>query len=340
MAAEHRRYELALQIGTEANRQHLWRQAVTALRIARQGMPYDARVYAALGDACLGIGLYPYALTCFKIAVRLDRKKPLYMQRVADVQLFLGQREEAAHTYMLLGRHYQQREEAAQMQSCWQRAVELAPELLAPRWRLALLQLRQNDRSGAVDHYLSMGDTLERHGQMLPALHLRHLALYLRPQDRVVLQAVEQAWHSVVVGRVANLPTLSSGRPASALLPGSLLTAALSLAQWQLTQEVRRLPMPVGTMPGGSAENKDNVHHVLRHGALQHALYHETRGNAGGAVIAYERAVAYGLRLPAAFFALGLLYRLVGREPDARCVLRLAAQDPFYRQAVTLIGYG
>jgi hypothetical protein len=92
-------------------------------------------------------------------------------------------------------------------------------------------------------------------------------------------------------------------------------------------------------MPANVSAPAREVYPILRHGALQHALYHETRGNAGGAVIAYERAIAYGLRLPAGFFALGLLYRLVGRETDARHVLRLAAQDPFYRQAVKLIGY-
>jgi tetratricopeptide (TPR) repeat protein len=307
---------------------------VTALRIARQGMPYDARVYAALGDACLGIGLYQYALTCFKIAVRLNRNKALYIQRVADVQLFLGQREEAGRTFVLLGLYYQQQRDPDQMQHCWRRAIELAPELLSPRWRLALLRLRQGDVPGAVSHYLTMAEVLERRGHMLPALHLCHLALCLLPQDQQVTEAVERAWHTVVVGRVVNPPPASPGRQTGDVLPGSLLTAALSLAQWQLTQEVRRLPDPVNpTIP------EANVHHVLRHGALQHALYHETRGKAGGAIIAYERAIAYGLRLPAAFFALGLLYRLVGRETDASIVLKLAAQDPFYHQAVRLIGY-
>jgi tetratricopeptide (TPR) repeat protein len=339
MAAEHRRYELALQIGTEANQQHLWRQALTALRIARQGMPYDARVYAALGDACLGMALYQHSLTCYKIAVRLNRKEPLYLQRVADIQLFLGQREEAAQTLVMLGRHYRQQENADdnQLRSYWERAIELAPDLLAPRWWLAQMQLRQNDTAGGVTQILAMADILERHNRLLPALHLCHLALYLRPQDKAVAKAVEKTWHSLIVGRTSTptqSPTAESGRMSAAVLPGSLLTAALSLAQWQLTQEVRRLPAPVDS----SIPNTD-VHHVLRHGALQHALYHETRGNAGGAVVAYERAIAYGLRMPAAFFALGLLYRLVGRESDARCVLRLAAQDPFYRQAVTLIGY-
>jgi tetratricopeptide (TPR) repeat protein len=296
-------------------------------------MPYDARVYAALGDACLGINLYPYALTCFKIAVRLDRKNPLYMQQVANVQLFLGQREETARTYMLLGRYYEQTGEFEQMRQSWQHAVELAPDLLSPHWRLALLQLRENDRAGAVSHFLTLADILEQRNQILPALHLCHLALYLDRESKTVLQAVEKTWHSLVAGRVASLPASSSSHSGAAVMPGSMLTAALSLAQWQLTQEVRRLPLPVG-----SAGNKDEVRQVLRHGALQHALYHETRGNAGGAIAAYERAIAYGLRLPAGFFALGLLYRLVGRQTDARCALRLAAQDPFYRQAVTLIG--
>jgi hypothetical protein len=154
------------------------------------------------------------------------------------------------------------------------------------------------------------------------------------------LQKIEQAWHSVVIGRAGNPAQPPSAKRATAtVLPGSLLTAALSLAQWQLTQEVRRLPPPLILDHSGQSGYHENVQQVLRHGALQHALYQETRSNAGGAIAAYERAISYGLRLPAAFFALGLLYRLVGREIDARCALRWAAQDPFYRQAVQHIGY-
>jgi hypothetical protein len=64
---------------------------------------------------------------------------------------------------------------------------------------------------------------------------------------------------------------------------------------------------------------------------------HEGRGRAGLAVAGYEQAIAAGLRMPAAFFALGLLYRLLGRQSDAQAALTLAAQDPFYRQAVALL---
>jgi hypothetical protein len=55
------------------------------------------------------------------------------------------------------------------------------------------------------------------------------------------------------------------------------------------------------------------------------------------AISAYEKAIAAGLSAPAIFFTLGLLYRLVGRQADARAALVLASRHPFYRRAVALL---
>ena len=70
---------------------------------------------------------------------------------------------------------------------------------------------------------------------------------------------------------------------------------------------------------------------------LRQAILNEGYGRAGVAIAFYEKAVTAGLNEPAAFFALGLISRLVGRRQDARAALRLAARHPLYRRAVALL---
>jgi len=71
--------------------------------------------------------------------------------------------------------------------------------------------------------------------------------------------------------------------------------------------------------------------------ALRQAMLHEAQNRAGQAIAAYEQAIRAGTQPPAIFFALGLLYRLVGRRADAHAALTLAARHPFYQQAVALL---
>ncbi|HOU42635.1 MAG TPA: hypothetical protein PK829_15315, partial [Promineifilum sp.] len=100
--------------------------------------------------------------------------------------------------------------------------------------------------------------------------------------------------------------------------------AATEFAQWQLTTQLQESP------PRGAVA-------VPRDLYLRQALFHESHGRAGPAILAYEQAIVAGAQPPAIFFALGLLYRLVNRRDDARAALTLAARHPFYRRAVALL---
>ena len=319
MTSDTHRYQLALEIGEEAVRQGRWQQALTCFQTALVGLPREARVYNGLGDTHLALADRGRALACYKEAARLAGRNPDYTAKVATLQERLGLLPDAAATYLLTGDLLWRAGRHQPAQNNWEQTARLRPDLPADLERLAMADRRRGDTIGAARHYLALADSLRRDGRCLLALHICCAALSLTPDSPLVWAATESAWRCVAARNGAD------GRPATRVEPGDLLNAAAEFAQWQLTAALRQ-----NTLRPGAATSAGDVH-------LRQAMLHEGHGHAGLAIMAYERAIAAGTQPPAAFFALGLLYRLVGRRADAHAALTLAARHPFYRQAVALL---
>ena len=73
-----------------------------------------------------------------------------------------------------------------------------------------------------------------------------------------------------------------------------------------------------------------------RDALLGQAMDFEMRGHVDDAIGCYQRAIRGGLRLPAAYFMLGLLYANNKQMTEAKKVLAMAAKNPLYLQASKL----
>ena len=62
----------------------------------------------------------------------------------------------------------------------------------------------------------------------------------------------------------------------------------------------------------------------------------EARGNDADAIGCYEKAIQGGLRVPAAFFVLGMLYLKQNRRDVAQKALAIAAKNGTFREASQL----
>jgi tetratricopeptide (TPR) repeat protein len=320
MTASVRRYELALEIGEEAVRQKQWQQALTCFQTALNGLPRESRAYAGLGDTHLALADLGRALACYKEAARLAGDNPIYTEKVAALQERLGMIPDAARSYQLTGDILWNQQQFDPAAASWKQALALQGDRLGAHERLAMDCQRRGDTLGAARHYLALAHGLRQLGRYLMALHVCCTALTALPENRMVWEATEETWRYVATrDRRAYYRAVH-------VEPGDLLKAATDFAQWQLTAEFRQ-----------STLRRDAAQRAARDTYLRQAMLHEGRGLAGPAIIAYEKAIAAGLNLPAAFFALGLLYRLVGRRGDARAALLLASRHPFYRRAVALL---
>lgn len=314
------RYALTLEIGEEAVRQGKWQQALTCFQTALTGLPREPRVYNGLGDTNLALADRSRALACYKEAARLAGDNPTYAEKVAALQEEMGEPANAARSRLITGDIYWSHDRIDEAEVQWSRALRLQSNFIAARERLALARLRRGDQAGWIRHNLALADVLRREGRCLMALHICYTTLTTLPDNQLVWSATEQAWRCVAVRDQRNI------RQDVRVEPGDLLNAATDFAQWQLAAEFRQ-----GTLRPSEEVDPD------RYAFLRQALLNEGKGHAGIAITYYEKSIAAGLDISAAFFALGLLYRLVGRRGDARAALMLASRHPFYRRAVALL---
>ncbi len=318
MTSNTHRYELAVEIGEEAVRQGRWQQALTCFQTALVGLPREARIYNGLGDTHLALADRGRALACYKEAARLAGNNAVYTEKVASLQERLGLVPDAAATYRLTGDLLWAAGQPDRAEASWGHALQLRPDMLVIRDRLAMAAQQRDDPVAATHHLIALADALRREGRCLLALHICCRALMLRPDGALVWATTEAAWRCVAVRD-------SGSSAAPRIEPGDLLSAAAEFAQWQLTARLRQRTL----RPDAPPRQGDAL--------LRQAMLHEGHGRAGLAIAAYEQAIAAGTQPPALFFALGLLYRLVGRRADARAALTLAARHPFYRAAVALL---
>lgn len=319
MSTDSTRNELTLEVGLEAIRQGKWEHALACFRSAKERVPGDARVYGGMGDAYRGLGQLKRARSHYEKAARLDTAEPLYLVKIAELREAAGDVTESAQARLLAGDTYWHLGQDDDALTQWREAGRLEPEAPGIQERLARYYLRRGDKEQAVRYYLDLADALQSQNRHMAALHICTTALAMSPEDPRAQQATDQAWRAVA----RRGPEGSAA--AADVQSGDLVSAANDLAQWQLTATFRA---------GTTSRDANEPDHLERNVPLGQALLHEGRGRAGLAVSGYEQAIAAGLRIPAVFFVLGLLYRLLGRHDNARAALTLAARDPFYRQAV------
>jgi tetratricopeptide (TPR) repeat protein len=106
---------------------------------------------------------------------------------------------------------------------------------------------------------------------------------------------------------------------------------ARRLAQEQLAEEIFRDEEEEDMATGETGLSK-----LERDALIGQGMDFELRGQVNEAISCYERAIKGGLRMPAAFYTLGLLYREQGRAEAARRTLQLAARDKAYGEAARL----
>jgi tetratricopeptide (TPR) repeat protein len=355
VARDRKLFETSIRKGAVYLDNELWTQAFGAYRAAIKESPKEPLAYAGLAEACFGLKRLDRALELYKVAARYSRGDIYYLKKVADIQERLGQLEAAGRTYMAIGEIHLRRRELDDAVSHWQRAVRLEPGLLGTHRRLAMVYQRQNDVRSAVREYLAIARILQMQGNKKKALQMCRAALRLDPDNDDVLRAldlirsgpeafvepepqepevtevavpademgslVKQMATAFEVGRVAPAP----GRQ----VVTDPVEMARRLAQNQLAEEIFR--------DEEDDEPEGALSKLERDALIGQGMDYELRGQIPEAISCYVKAINGGLRMPAAFFTLGLLYRDGGSQDKARRAYAYAAKDPAYRQAIKAI---
>lgn len=369
MANNQARYQQALRRGFELNHAEKWQEAVPAFRAAINEFPQQALPYAGLGEACFGLKQTDRALDCFKLAARYSGGNIDYLRKVADLQERLGRLTEASETYSAAGEIHFRRRELDDALANWERAIRLNPNLLAAHQRLAVVFQRLNDNKRAVREYLAIARILQMNGENRKALQMCMAARRLDPENKDVLVAIKLIQHGdeIIRREAAEIAEEKAAdqtaeqaapapEPASSLSDavrqmasileserkdqkeakpqpaqsGDAVEKARRLAQNELAEEIFRDEEDDEISFGA---DETSLSKLERDALIGQGIDFQYRGQTDDAIECYERAIKGGLKLPAAFFTLGMLYSDRNRSAEARIMLETAAQTPTYQAA-------
>jgi len=355
------RYEEALNRGAMYSSREMWKDAFGAYRVAIAEFPKEPAPYAGLGEACLGLKQLDKALECFKLAAKYSRGDITYLKRVADIQERQGQLSDAAKTYTAVGEFLLRQRKLDEAIGNWERAIRLESNLLGPHRRLAMIFQRQNKKRDAVREYLAIARILQTQGDNKKALQMCQAALRLDPDNKDVLTAVdlirhgeaayaepepeetivpgvseeEQAEADALTETVRQMAAIfeaeAKNQPPQPVqqLSNDPIDVARRLAQEQVAEEIFREEDESDMESAGLSK-------LERDALLGQAVDFESRDQVEDAIVCYEKAIGGGLRMPAAFFSLGLLYLRNSDMPKAKRALGHAVKDSNYKEAAKL----
>jgi tetratricopeptide (TPR) repeat protein len=257
---------------------------------------------------------------------------------------------------MAAGELLLQQKQYAEAIDMWQLAVRLEPSLLAAHRRLAMIFQRQNLIKDAVREYLAIARILQERGNSRKALQMCQAAQRLDPENDDVLMAVK-----LILGgeeALAEPEEISEERPLVAESQDGITQMVRQMASvfaaeqeaQQAAQTRQEVSDPVerahrlaqdllaaevfreeDDAPGTTGLSK-----LERDALIGQGLDFEARDNVVDSVRCFEKAIHGGLRVPAAFFTLGLLYLRQNRRDVAQKALAIAAKDAAFREASKL----
>ncbi len=347
------------------NKKEDWSQAMRAFSIAINEFPRQPAPYIGLAEACAALKQYDKALDCYKRAARYSDGNMECIRRVADMQERQGQLRAAGQTYLAAGEILLKRKDLDGAIANWERAIRLEPNLLTAHKRLAMVFQRQKQPKAAVREYLAIARILDSKGDHEKALDMCQAALRLDPDNEDVVKAIaliqqgaayfEQDAATVSEQAIteANLPDTAENELAQTVRqmatvfaaelerqdkpmtitedPSDPLIAARRTADNELADEILRDEDDESYRPAAGQMSK-----LQRDVYIGQAIDFQARGQTDEAITSLEKAVGGGLDMPAGFFVLGLLYLDKGQRKKALQVLRPAAQDKRYREAIRL----
>jgi tetratricopeptide (TPR) repeat protein len=349
VAGDRRLYEQALRKGADFLENGRWREAFREYRSAVAQYPKEPEPYAGLGEACFGMKKMDRALELYKVAARYSRGDIFYLQKVADIQERLGQLNAAGRTYMAMGEIHLRRRQLDDAVNHWQRAIRLEPGLLGTHKRLAMIYQRRNQTREAVREYLAIARILQMRGDNHRALRMCQAALRLDPENEDVLRAVEliQRGPEAYVDKEDEELEIAPAEESDEI--GAMIRQMASAfeAERQPPTQSKRVetdPIEIARRKAQDLlaeeifreeddEPTGKLSKLERDALIGQAMDHESRGQVAEAITCFEKAIDGGLTLPAAYFALGLLYLDSGNSEEARRSLTTAAKDSLFKGA-------
>jgi tetratricopeptide (TPR) repeat protein len=356
MAGNQVAFQKAMNQGHSAAWDQDWQKAALYYGQAIEEFPENPLALSSLGLAYYEMRDFERSLDCYQHAARVAPGDPVPQEKVARIYERQGHLKEAAEASLQAAELHLHSRATERALDNWKHVLDLYPEHLVTRQRMAAVYERLGRLDESVHEYVAAASILQRNGDLTRALKAAEYAVRLRPES----QEARFALHTLRSNQMLPRPARPSGvsevaAPAvNALEEGSgggqgmdAVEEARQKALGQLAELVfeqtdegngelgarRGLNALARGLSGQSNEASSGARIVLH---LGQAIESQHKGDAPQAIAELERAQELGLRSPAVLFILGDLYATQDVEKALRSLWE-AGQNPEYALGASLL---
>ncbi|MCC6148242.1 MAG: tetratricopeptide repeat protein [Anaerolineaceae bacterium] len=327
---ENREYFIkAMSQGHSAAWEQKWENAAAYYRQALQEIPQDPTALNSLGLALFEMHAYDEALTYYQQAARSVPEDPLPFEKMGAIFEAQKNTASAVKGYIEAAELYLKTRNVEKSIDNWVKALQLQPNHLLPRSRLAVIYERTGRQIEAVSEYLALASLLQHKNDIARAVETTEIALKLMPDNVEAQQTLAMLKKNQILP-LPGKPKKTSGslRPVESSpqleavksdsqhfdpIEEGRRTALSRLAQILFDEsdspevvDTERYGLASITRGTGRLRGKqgDKTRTLLH---LGQAIDSETQGDHNQSAREIERAIELGLDHPAALYLFSLL---------------------------------
>lgn len=360
MAGNQTAFQKAMNQGHSSAWDQDWRKAAEFYSAALDEFPENALALSSLGLAYYELADYERSLECYLHAARVAPADPVPQEKLARIYERVGRVKEAAEASLHAAELHLRGRDAERAIDNWKHVIGLYPEHLSTRQRLAAVYERIGRKEEAVREYIAVASILQHNGDLTRALKSVEYAMKMAPDNQEARFALHTLRSNQILprparpkggngpARMASVKEMENTQPrgdvAGQLDPvdetrqrALVQLAALLFEQAEEADAEPTARRGLSALTRGASNpfssGSDKARIILH---LGQAIDSQTQGDDAQAATELERALDLGLRTPAAYFDLGLLYFGKDDEKSLR-FLRDAVKHPDYALGSSLL---
>ncbi|MGC1375172.1 MAG: tetratricopeptide repeat protein [Anaerolineales bacterium] len=358
MAGREDVYQKAMNEGHSAAWDQTWDVAVLAYQKAIDEFPDNAKALNSLALAQYQLQRYSDALKTYIRVARVSPEDAVAFERMAQIYERQGSLNEAIQSAMQAAELYLKAREPEKAIENWLRVVQLNPENLSARSRLAMIHEKTGQFRQAINEYIALASLVQNNGNPQKATELLDHAGLLDSNNAEIRQALT----FVKAGRMLPKPMRPKGgtgplrmaavkeleAPKQRLEESSdpitegrqkalqvLAEVLFDLSDDSSEAQARRGLQSIMKSTGQLSMQGSEQTNILLH--LSQAIDAQTKNQDAAAADEIERAIECGFKHPAAHFNLGMLRANTNQAESALRALQQCLKHNDYALAARLL---
>ena len=351
-------FQKAMNIGHSAAWDQAWDRAAQAYQKALEEFPDDSKALNSLGLAQYQLQHYDEALKTYIHVSKINTEDPIAFEKVAQIYERQGSLNEAIQAAIQAAELYLKAREPEKAIENWLRVVQLNPENINARSRLAMIHDKTGQTKQAITEYIALASILQNNGNPQKAIELLEHAGLLDPSNLEIHQAIS----FVKAGKMLPKPMRPKGgtgplrmaavkeleAPKQRLEESSdpitegrqkalqvLAEVLFDLSDDSSEAQARRGLQSIMKNTGQLSMQGSEQTNILLH--LSQAIDAQTKNQDAAAAEEIERAIECGFKHPAAYFDLGMLRTNTERTESALRSLQQCIKHNDYALAARLL---